>query len=98
MEYSPSTGRFEARRACASYAPNQAQDPAALGRMDAPCVLRRSQYGCGTMSGGFTSDEIAALAAACEARTPQEILALALGCFDRIAISFSGAEDVALVD
>ncbi len=31
-------------------------------------------------------------------RAPQEILAFALGRFERIAISFSGAEDVVLVD
>ena len=33
-----------------------------------------------------------------ENRSPQEILELALGKFKNIAISFSGAEDVALID
>lgn len=33
-----------------------------------------------------------------QSATPQEILGAALECFDNIAISFSGAEDVVLVD
>ena len=33
-----------------------------------------------------------------QSATPQEILALALGRFDSVAVSFSGAEDVVLVD
>lgn len=39
-----------------------------------------------------------ALAAEYDQRSPQEILQLALDSFDNIAISFSGAEDVVLVD
>jgi phosphoadenosine phosphosulfate reductase len=42
--------------------------------------------------------EIDALAAAYSTRTPEEILALAFERFGSIAISFSGAEDVVLVD
>ncbi|MEX0951058.1 MAG: phosphoadenylyl-sulfate reductase [Gammaproteobacteria bacterium] len=38
------------------------------------------------------------LAAEFDQRTPQDILELALSKFDNIAISFSGAEDVVLVD
>lgn len=43
-------------------------------------------------------DEVARLAADYDARDPAEIVALALERFDAIALSFSGAEDVALVD
>jgi len=43
-------------------------------------------------------NEIEALAAEYADRTPQQILELALSRFDNIAISFSGAEDVVLVD
>jgi len=50
------------------------------------------------MSEALTPHDVAALAAACEARSPQEILAAALARAGRIAISFSGAEDVVLVD
>ena len=39
-----------------------------------------------------------ALAAEYEQKSPQDILKLALDSFDNIAISFSGAEDVVLVD
>lgn len=39
-----------------------------------------------------------ALAAEYDAKSPQEILKLALASYDNIAISFSGAEDVVLVD
>jgi phosphoadenosine phosphosulfate reductase len=49
------------------------------------------------MSDGFTH-EIAALAAQAASRPPQEILALALSQSERVALSFSGAEDVVLVD
>jgi phosphoadenosine phosphosulfate reductase len=42
--------------------------------------------------------DAAALAAAYNARHPRDIVRLALESFDRIALSFSGAEDVALVD
>lgn len=45
-------------------------------------------------------ENIPALAKECAERTPQEILELALHSYDRghIAISFSGAEDVVLID
>ena len=39
-----------------------------------------------------------ALAREYDARTPQEILEIALRRFERVAVSFSGAEDVVLVD
>jgi phosphoadenosine phosphosulfate reductase len=42
--------------------------------------------------------DTAALAAEYDSKPPQDILRLALEQFDRIAISFSGAEDVVLVD
>ena len=42
--------------------------------------------------------DAAALAAEYDGRPPQDILRLALEHFDQIAISFSGAEDVVLVD
>jgi phosphoadenosine phosphosulfate reductase len=42
--------------------------------------------------------DAAALASEYEARHPRDILRIALERFDRIALSFSGAEDVALVD
>jgi phosphoadenosine phosphosulfate reductase len=42
--------------------------------------------------------DLAALAAEYATREPQDILAFALGRFDKLAISFSGAEDVVLVD
>ena len=42
--------------------------------------------------------DVKALAAAAGGKSPYEILEQALGRFDRIAISFSGAEDVVLVD
>ena len=45
-----------------------------------------------------SADQVAAWATEYEAKKPQEILALALENFDNIAISFSGAEDVVLVD
>ena len=50
----------------------------------------------GTM--GIMSADIAGLAAEYAERPPQDILALAFERFDKIAISFSGAEDVVLVD
>lgn len=50
------------------------------------------------MRTGIPQSEIAARAAEYADREPQEILAFALECFDNIAISFSGAEDVVLVD
>jgi phosphoadenosine phosphosulfate reductase len=43
----------------------------------------------------FNADQ---LASEYDARSPQEILQLALASFENIAISFSGAEDVVLVD
>ena len=45
-----------------------------------------------------TEAEVASLATEYEAKSPQEILALALNRVDNIAISFSGAEDVVLID
>lgn len=50
------------------------------------------------MGTGIPQSEIAARAAEYADREPQDILAFALACFDNIAISFSGAEDVVLVD
>ncbi|MBA3542593.1 MAG: phosphoadenylyl-sulfate reductase [Deltaproteobacteria bacterium] len=47
---------------------------------------------------GIPSAEIAGLATEYAGREPQELLALALARFDTIAISFSGAEDVVLID
>ena len=44
------------------------------------------------------SIDIAAIAAAYQLKKPQDIIAYALETFDNIAISFSGAEDVILVD
>jgi phosphoadenosine phosphosulfate reductase len=46
----------------------------------------------------IAAEEVAGLAAEYAARPPAELLALALARFDNIAISFSGAEDVVLVD
>ena len=46
----------------------------------------------------FTAEEIQALNDDLSTKTPQEILAVALDKVDNIAISFSGAEDVVLVD
>lgn len=46
----------------------------------------------------MSPDEVARLAADYDARDPAEIVGLALERFDAIALSFSGAEDVALVD
>ncbi len=45
-----------------------------------------------------TKENVGQLAAEYAGRQPQEILQLALDSFDNIAISFSGAEDVVLVD
>ena len=42
--------------------------------------------------------DIAQLAVEYDAKSPEEILALGLERFDRIAVSFSGAEDVVVVD
>lgn len=46
----------------------------------------------------FSPTDIAGLASEYAARTPQDALALALERFDNVAISFSGAEDVVLID
>ncbi len=46
----------------------------------------------------ITKENVGQLAAEYAGRQPQEILQLALDSFDNIAISFSGAEDVVLVD
>jgi len=46
----------------------------------------------------FTAEEIQALNDDLSTKTPQEILAAALDKVDNVAISFSGAEDVVLVD
>jgi len=46
----------------------------------------------------FTAEEIQALNDDLSTKTPQEILAVALDKVDNVAISFSGAEDVVLVD
>jgi len=43
-------------------------------------------------------EDVTRLAAEYSTRSPQEILKLALDNFDNIAISFSGAEDVVLID
>ncbi|MGH8575424.1 MAG: phosphoadenosine phosphosulfate reductase family protein, partial [Gammaproteobacteria bacterium] len=42
--------------------------------------------------------DIKALANQYSSKTPEDILRLALESFDNVAISFSGAEDVVLVD
>lgn len=42
--------------------------------------------------------EVGKLSSICTLKTPQEVLAIALDRFDDIAISFSGAEDVVLID
>jgi phosphoadenosine phosphosulfate reductase len=47
---------------------------------------------------GIASAEISVLATEWAAREPQDLVRLALERFDKIAISFSGAEDVVLVD
>jgi phosphoadenosine phosphosulfate reductase len=47
---------------------------------------------------GLAAADVSRIASEYEARTPQDILALALERFDNIAISFSGAEDVVLLD
>ncbi len=47
---------------------------------------------------GIPAAEIAGLAAEYATRSPQDILKLALERFDAIAVSFSGAEDVVLID
>ncbi len=47
----------------------------------------------------FNAESVQALASELAQRTPQTILAQALSCCDRqVAISFSGAEDVVLID
>ena len=46
----------------------------------------------------FTAEEIQALNDDLSTKTPQEILAAALDKVDNVAISFSGAEDVVLID
>lgn len=46
----------------------------------------------------LSAEEVARLAAASAQMTPQEILALAFERSEHVAISFSGAEDVVLVD
>jgi phosphoadenosine phosphosulfate reductase len=50
------------------------------------------------MGKGISSAEVASLAGAYDRREPQDILSLAMERFDAIALSFSGAEDVVLVD
>ncbi len=50
------------------------------------------------MREGMSPADVAALAAEYEARSPGEILAFALDRFEHVAISFSGAEDVVLVE
>jgi phosphoadenosine phosphosulfate reductase len=47
---------------------------------------------------GIASEKLPGLATEYATRTPQEILTFALEQFDKIAISFSGAEDVVLID
>jgi phosphoadenosine phosphosulfate reductase len=47
---------------------------------------------------GLAAADVGRIASEYEARTPQDILALALERFGNIAISFSGAEDVVLID
>jgi len=47
---------------------------------------------------GIPGAELASLASEYAGRQPQEILTLALERFDNLAISFSGAEDVVLID
>lgn len=47
---------------------------------------------------GIVSADIPALATEWAAREPQDLLKLVLEQFDKVAISFSGAEDVVLVD
>jgi phosphoadenosine phosphosulfate reductase len=47
---------------------------------------------------GIAPTEIAALATEYAAREPQDLIKFALERFEKIAISFSGAEDVVLVD
>lgn len=46
----------------------------------------------------MTAPEISQLADECNSKEPAEILALATKYFDNIALSFSGAEDVILID
>ncbi len=46
----------------------------------------------------ITASDVAALAKEYDSKSPQEILALALSRAGHVAISFSGAEDVVLVD
>lgn len=46
----------------------------------------------------YTDDQIKTWALELDLQTPQEILKHALGTFENIVISFSGAEDVVLVD
>ncbi len=46
----------------------------------------------------ITKDNVQQLATEYNAKSPQDILRLALESFDNIAISFSGAEDVVLID
>ena len=47
---------------------------------------------------GITRNDVARLVDEYRGKSPQEILKLAISNFDNIAISFSGAEDVVLVD
>lgn len=46
----------------------------------------------------LTAEAAKGLAAEYEERTPQEVLALAFEHYENVAIAFSGAEDVALID
>jgi phosphoadenosine phosphosulfate reductase len=50
------------------------------------------------MGQGIPPGEVTSLAAEYEARDPADTLALALERFDKVAIAFSGAEDVVLID
>jgi phosphoadenosine phosphosulfate reductase len=50
------------------------------------------------MSQGLSLDDVRRFATEYDARDPRDVIALALERFDNIAISWSGAEDVVLVD
>ncbi len=47
---------------------------------------------------GIAAADVGRIASEYDARTPEDVLALALERFDNVAISFSGAEDVVLLD
>ena len=46
----------------------------------------------------MTKDEVSSLAAECASLSPEKVLAAAIERFDDIALAFSGAEDVVLID